>query len=140
MSSRMHPFVIGLFITLVAVDTYPANVTVGKERPKQVAGVDNSRMGAYRSLAQLSFGAYQKNDLATAAELARILERTWDAAEEGGGPKSLEVVNKLLFEQIDESMDKFIKPLMRYATNAPDPATVQEAYTSFLAKLRQADE
>jgi hypothetical protein len=76
----------------------------------QVAGVDNSAMGAYRALASLSFQAFQKGDPATAAELARILERTWDAAEEGGGLKSLEVKNKDLFEQIDEAMDTLLNP------------------------------
>jgi hypothetical protein len=37
-------------------------------------------------LAQLSFQAFQRGDNATAATLARVLERTWDtalAAEEG---------------------------------------------------------
>src|ERR1700753_4239360 len=43
----------------------------------QAAEVDNTRMGSYRALAQLSFQAFQKGDSATAAELARILERTW---------------------------------------------------------------
>jgi hypothetical protein len=59
------------------------------------------RIGA---LAQLSFQAFQKGDNATAAELARILERTWDAAEEGGGDRTLANTNKDLFEQIDRAM------------------------------------
>ena len=42
----------------------------------QTAGVDNTRMGAYRALARLTFQAFQRGDNATAAELARILERT----------------------------------------------------------------
>jgi hypothetical protein len=42
----------------------------------QTAGVDNSRMGAYRALAQLAYQAFQKGDNATASELARVLERT----------------------------------------------------------------
>jgi hypothetical protein len=42
----------------------------------QVAGVDNAAMGPYRALAQLSFQAFQKKDMSTAAELSRILERT----------------------------------------------------------------
>ena len=47
----------------------------------QTAGVDNTRMGAYRALAQLSYQAFQKGDNATEAELARILEGTWDQGE-----------------------------------------------------------
>jgi hypothetical protein len=56
-----------------------------------------------------SFQAFPKGDNATSAELARILERTWDAAEEGGGDRSLAKTNKDLFEQIDKAMDVFIK-------------------------------
>jgi hypothetical protein len=96
-------------------------------------------MGAYRALAQMSFAAFQKGDNATAAELARVLERTWDAAEEGGGDRSLGKTNKDLFEQIDHAMDVFIKPVMHYAAKAPDPAAVQGAYNDFLEKLKQAD-
>jgi hypothetical protein len=80
------------------------------------------RNGPYRALAQLSFQAFQKGDNATAAELAHILERTWDAAEEGGADRSLAKTNKDLFEQIDKAMDVFIKPVMHYSANAPDPA------------------
>jgi hypothetical protein len=58
-------------------------------------------------------------------ELARILERTWDAAEEHGGDTSLGKRNKGLFEQIDEAMDVFIKPLINSATKIPDSAVVK---------------
>jgi len=47
----------------------------------QTAGVDDSKMGSYRALAQLAFAASQKGDNALAAKLARILERDWDKAE-----------------------------------------------------------
>jgi hypothetical protein len=108
--------------------------------PSQASGVDNTKMGAYRALAQLSFQAFQKGDNATAAELARILERTWDADEEGGGDRSLAKTNKDLFEQIDHAMDVFIKPVMHYSAKAPDPAAVQTAYNDFLDKLKQGDQ
>jgi hypothetical protein len=104
------------------------------KRPSQVAGVDNSKMGAYRALAELSFAAFQKKDNATAAKLARILERTWDEGEEGGGKTSLTMTNAELFEQIDSAMDAFIKPLIGYEKSAPDPATIESAYTAFLEK------
>jgi len=42
-------------------------------------------MGPYRALAQLAYAASQKGDNALAAKLARILERTWDKAEDYGG-------------------------------------------------------
>jgi hypothetical protein len=105
----------------------------------QTAGVDNSKMGAYRALAQLSFQAFQKGDNATAAELARILERTWDAAEEHGGEHSLIKTNKDLFEQTDKAMDTFIKPVMNYAAKTPSPAAVEAAYQKFLDDVVQGD-
>jgi hypothetical protein len=106
----------------------------------QTAGVDNTTMGAYRALAELSFQAFKKGDIAAAAELARILERTWDAAEGGNGDRALEKTNKDLFDQIDKQMDVFIKPVLHYATKAPDPAAVEAAYNDYLDKLKQADQ
>jgi hypothetical protein len=138
MSGRLKQLliVVGAGLTMASA----ATLSVPAERAAtQVAGVDNSRMGAYRALAQLSFQALKNGDAATAAELARILERTWDAAEEGGGPRSLEVTNKDSFEQIDEAMDTFIKPLIHYTTKAPDPEAVKRAYEDFLNKLKQGD-
>ena len=105
----------------------------------QTAGVDNTAMGAYRALAELSFQAFKKGDMATAAELARILERTWDGGEEGNGDHALEKANKDLFEQIDNAMDVYIKPIIHYPTKAPDPAAVEAAYKDYLDKLKQAD-
>src|SRR5882762_1280994 len=72
--------------------------------PSQVAGVDNTKMGAYRALAQLSFQAFEKGDATTAAELARVLERTWDKGEEQGGAESVAKLNPALFKQIDDAM------------------------------------
>jgi hypothetical protein len=138
MSGRLKQLliVIGAGLTMASA----ATLSVPAERAAtQVAGVDNSRMGAYRALAHLSFQAFKNGDAATAAELARILERTWDAAEEGGGPRSLEVTNKDSFEQIDEAMDTFIKPLIHYTTKVPDPLAVKRAYEDFLSKLKQGD-
>jgi hypothetical protein len=112
---------------------------VQEKRPSQTAGVDNTRMGAYWALAELSFQAFQKGDNATAAKLARILERTWDKGEEGGGEKSLAKTNNELFEQIDGAMDAFIKPLIAYEKSVPDPAKIEAAYRAFLEKLKQAD-
>jgi hypothetical protein len=74
-----------------------------------------------------------------AAELARILERTWDAAEEGGGPRSLGVTDKTLFEELDHAMDAFIKPVLHYAKKTPDSATVELAYKDFIEKLKKSD-
>lgn len=106
----------------------------------QTAGVDNTNMGAYRALAQLTFQAFHNGDNATAAELARVLERTWDGAEGGGGDHSLGKTNKDAFGQIDHAMDVFIKPIIRYAAKAPDPSSVEAAYNDYLEKLKQGDQ
>jgi hypothetical protein len=96
--------------------------------------VDNTKMGSYRALAELSHQAFLKGDNATAAVLARILERTWDKGE-GDLRKS----SPDTWSQIDSSMDGFIKPIMAYASTAPDPAKVEAAYSTFLEKLKRAD-
>jgi hypothetical protein len=95
--------------------------------PTQTAGVDNTKTGPYRALAQLSFQAFQKGENATVATLARVLERTWDMAEGGGGERSLGTTNPDQFKEIDEAMDVYIKPVMYYAPKAPDPAKVEAA-------------
>jgi hypothetical protein len=123
--------------SLPVVSAVPAQAQ--EKRPSQTAGVDNSKMGAYRALAELSYQAFQKGDNATAAKLARILERTWDKGEEGGGERSLAKTNNELFEQIDTAMDAFIKPLISYEKSVPDPTKTEAAYTAFLEKLKQAD-
>jgi hypothetical protein len=106
----------------------------------QTAGVDNTPMGAYRALAELSFQAFKKGDVATAAELSRVLERTWDGAEGGGGDRSLGKTNDSLFEQIDDAMDAFIKPIINHAKQTPDEAAVETAYHAYLDKLKQGDQ
>ena len=106
----------------------------------QTAGVDNTRMGAYRALAQQSFQAFQKGDNGTAAELARILERTWDQGEwHNSSDGSYCKANRAVCQPIDESMDAFIKPIIGFAKKAPDAAAVEAAYKDFLEKLKQAD-
>jgi hypothetical protein len=138
-SGKAHALLLSVGLCVALATGLIAPSVAQDKKVTQIAGVDNTRMGAYRALASLSFQAFQKGDSVMAAEFARILERTWDAAEEGGGPKSLEVKNKDLFEQIDEAMDAFIKPLIHYTTKAPDPKAVKAAYEDFLNKLKQGD-
>jgi hypothetical protein len=119
-------------------------ITVGSSRPQerkipQTAGVDNTKMGPYRALAQLAYAASQKGDNATAATLAKILERTWDKAEDYGGDTALSKTNRALFDQVDKAMDTFITHLMEHQNSASDPAQLKIAYASYLEKLRLAD-
>jgi hypothetical protein len=114
--------------------TVPAFAHGQAASPAAPITVDNTKMGSYRALAELSYQAFRKGDNATAAVLARILERTWDKGE-GDLRKS----SPDTWSAIDSSMDGFIKPVMSYASTAPDPAKVQAAFNTFLEKLKQAD-
>jgi hypothetical protein len=74
-----------------------------------------------------------------AAQLARILERTWDKAEDYGGDTARSKTNHALFEQIDKAMDQFINLLVEHATSAPDASKVKAAYNGYMEKLKLAD-
>jgi hypothetical protein len=102
--------------------------------PSKIADVDNTKMGTYRALAQLSFRFFQEGDKATAAPLARIRERSFDQGENDLAKGSPE-----LYREIDKAMDDFIHPILRYATQHSDPDTVRVALTKYLAKLKLAD-
>ncbi|MFZ0582058.1 MAG: hypothetical protein WAN72_07610 [Candidatus Acidiferrales bacterium] len=102
-------------------------------------GVDNTKMGPYRALAKLAYASFQKGDSATAAELAHILERVWDKAEDYGGDTALSKTNPTLFKQVDKAMDDFITPLENYAKGAPEAAKVKAAYNAYLERLQLAD-
>jgi hypothetical protein len=104
----------------------------------QVNGVDNSKMGAYRALAQHIYGDLQKGDVQAAAEMGRVLERVWDKAEDYGGDTALSKTNHELFEQIDKAMDQFLTPIWE-AKGKPDLAKIKAAYNNYLEKLKLAD-
>jgi hypothetical protein len=127
--------VIGLFLGAVVISVSSAQ----EKRTPQTVGVDNTKMGPYRALAQLALTASQKGDNPTAAQLARVLERTWDKAEDYGGDTALSKTNHALFEQIDKAMDTFITLLVEHAASAPDAAKVKAACNAFMEKLKLAD-
>lgn len=131
--ARKFVFVVVLILA-VAV-----SLSAQEKKNSQTAGVDNTKMGPYRALAQLAYSASQKGENATAATLAKVLERTWDKAEDYGGDTALSKTNHALFEEIDKAMDQFVTLLIDHATSAPDPAKVKVAYSAYLEKLKQAD-
>jgi hypothetical protein len=110
-----------------------------EKKVAQQNGVDNSKMGAYRALAQHIYANFQKGDLAAAALMAKVLERVWDKAEDYGGDTALSKTNHGLFEQIDKAMDDFISPITHAKGKAVDPAKVTDAYSAYLEKLKLAD-
>jgi hypothetical protein len=131
-----------IFAILVALVLGAMTISAASAQEKKVpqsAGVDNTKMGPYRALAQHAFAEFQKGDSATAAQLARVLERVWDKGEDYGGDTALKKTHPDLFEQIDKAMDDFVTPLMDYKTKAPDPARIKAAFNTYLDKLKLAD-
>ena len=130
---------LALLLAFLTVSAASAPAGAQEKKIAQKNGVDNTKMGAYRALAQHMYADFQKGDLAAAAELGTILERLWDKAEEYGGDTALAKTNRKLFDEIDKAMDQFITPITEAKGKPPDPAKVKAAYNTYLEKLRLAD-
>ncbi len=131
------PFFALLFVFMLAFAA--ASALAQEKKVGQTNGVDNSKMGAYRALAQHMYADFQKGDLAAAAELGTILERLWDKAEEYGGDTALSKTNRKLFDEIDKALDQFIMPITEAKGKSPDAAKVRAAFNAYLEKLKLAD-
>jgi hypothetical protein len=127
------------FASILFVTAAFCTATAQEKKTPQTAGVDNTKMGAYRAIAQHAFVEFQKGDGAAAAQLAHSLERVWDKGEDYGGDMALKKTHPDLFEQIDKAMDDFVQPLMEYKSKPPDPARVKAAFNAYLEKLKLAD-
>ena len=101
---------------------------VNQSKPAAAATDDN--MTPYRQLAADTLTAFKAHDVDAAKEKARELEVAWDTRE-----KALQKKSPDLWGQIDKAMDAFIKPVQ---AKSPDPAKVQTAYDTFIAKLQLA--
>jgi len=129
-----------LFLALVFALGAAAGIAIAQDKKVgQVNGVDNSKMGPYRALAQHIYADFQKGDIAAAAEMGRVLERLWDKAEDYGGDTALSKTNRKLFDEIDKAMDNFLTPLWEAKAKQADPAKVKAAYNTYLEKLKLAD-
>ena len=91
-----------------------------ESRPEAGALAADDNMTAYRKLAMDTLQAFK----------GRELEVAWDTRE-----KALQKKSPDLWGQIDKAMDAFIKPVQG---KSPDPAKVQTAYDTFIAKLQLA--
>jgi hypothetical protein len=132
------PLFLGLLAVFIATGVVSPASAQEKKAP-QTDGVDNTKMGAYRAIAQHAYLEFQKGDYAAAAQLARSLERVWDKGEDYGGDTALKKTHPDLFEQIDKAMDDFITPLMEYKAKAPDQARIKAAFSAYMEKLKLAD-
>ena len=142
MTHALHLYTKALCVLVFSMFLCAAVISVASAQEKknpQTVGVDNTKMGPYRALSQLAFAASQKGENAAAAEMARILERTWDKAEDYGGDTALSKTNHALFEQIDKAMDQFVTILVEHPNSSPDPAKVKAAYNAYMEKLKLAD-
>ena len=98
-------------------------------RAAGTASADDN-MTPYRKLAADTLTAFKAHDMPTAKKKARELEVAWDSRE-----KALQKKSPDLWGQIDKAMDDFIKPV---GGKSADPAKVQTAYDTFIAKLQLA--
>ena len=120
-----------MFVTLTVCGTVALSAQEPKpavDKSRAVAADDN--MTAYRKLATDTLEAFRAHDMPTAKKKARELEVAWDTREKALQKKSPDV-----WGQIDKAMDVFIKPMQ---DKSPDPAKVQMAYDTFIAKLQLA--
>jgi hypothetical protein len=135
---RVAPAILFLALALlVGTVAYPA--TAQEKKVAQANGVDNSKMGPYRALAQHIYADFQKGDIAGAAAMGRVLERVWDKAEDYGGDTALSKTNRKLFDEVDKAMDDFLTPIWEAKGKPPDPAKVRGANNAYLEKLKLAD-
>lgn len=129
-----------LFLALGFVLMAAGGAAVAQDKKvAQSNGVDNSKMGPYRALAQHIYADFQKGDVAGAAAMGRVLERVWDKAEDYGGDTALSKTNRKLFDEIDKAMDEFLTPIWEAKGKAPNAAKVKAAYNAYVEKLKQAD-
>jgi len=136
---RTFRSLLALVVAALTFFVATAPVVAQEKKVAQKNGVDISKMGAYRALAQHMYADFQKGDLAAAAELGTILERLWDKAEEYGGDTALAKTNRRVFDEIDKAMDLFITPITEAKGKPPDPARVKAAFNVYMEKLRLAD-
>lgn len=128
-----------VLIMLLLCSTSLGAVVPQEAHQPQTAGVDNTKMGPYRALARLTYAAAQKGDGSAATQLAKILERVWDKAEDYGGDTALSKTNPDLFKQVDKAMDDFITAVQAGAKTPGDTAKLKGAYNNYLEKLQLAD-
>jgi hypothetical protein len=128
-----------LFFAFLAAFAAVVPVLAQEKKVGQMNGVENSKMGAYRAIAQHIYADFQKGDVSAAAEMGRVLERLWDKAEEYGGDTALAKTNRQLFDEIDKAIDQFLTPIWEAKGKPPDAAKVKALYNAYLEKLKLAD-
>jgi hypothetical protein len=127
---------IAMLVTLTVCGTIASSAqepkpAVDQSEPSAGTPAADDNMTPYREIAADTLQAFKTDDRPTAKKKARELEVAWDTRE-----KALQKKSPDLWGQIDKAMDAFIKPVMQ--DKSPDPAKVQAAYDTFIAKLQLA--
>jgi len=123
---RIAMLVLTVYGTIASLAQEPKSAAQGRPEAGALAADDN--MTPYRKLAADTLQAFKAHDMPTAKKKARELEVAWDTHE-----KALKKTSPDLWDQADKAMDAFIKPMQ---DKSPDPAKVQAAYDTFIAKLQ----
>jgi hypothetical protein len=113
-SRRTTGPLLALALAFLTASAASAPAWAQEKKIAQKNGVDISKMGAYRALAQ-------------------------HKAEEYGGDTALAKTNRKLFEEIDKAMDQFITPITESKGKTPDPAKVKAAFNTYMEQLKLAD-
>ena len=130
----------GIRIAMLVTLPQYGTVALSAQEPKPPADQSSLAAGApaaddnmtpYRKLATETLQAFMSHDRTAAKTKARELEVAWDTHE-----KALQKKSPDLWGQIDRAMDGFIKPVLQ--GKSPDPAKIQAAYDTYLAKLQLA--
>ena len=136
---RLTTLFVSSVIALTLGSAMTRSAVAQETHQPQTSGVDNTKMGPYRALARLAYAAAQKGDGTGAAQLAKILERVWDKAEDYGGDTALSKTSPDLFKQVDKAMDDFMMAVQAGAKTPAEAAKLKAAYNTYLEKLRLAD-
>ena len=130
MTKRTCLFALMTMYGTIASSAQEPKPAADSSKPAADAAAADDNMTPYRKLAADTLEAFKAHDMPTAKKRARELEVAWDTRE-----KALHKKSPDLWGQIDKAMDAFIKPLQ---DKSPDPAKVQTAYDTFIAKLQLA--
>src|SRR5204862_8039707 len=107
-SYRTLPPILALVLAFLAACAAAVPAWAQEKKVAQTNGVDNSKMGAYRALAQHIYADFQKGDLAAAALMAKVLQRLWDKAEDyGGSPGPYDATNSMV-EQVKTAVGELL--------------------------------
>jgi hypothetical protein len=109
--------------------------------------VYNTKMAPFRDLAELSFGSWKNRDYATAATLAKLLHKFWDATGGDVGEETKTPMNPEMFKKIDSAMASFIEPIVGYGEALthgrppilPDEQKLELEYKNYLEVLKSGD-